>query len=109
MTNQSINTIQNSKYQKYIQNSYYVLAFSRSFVDVLRCSLVSDCLQLHGLQPTTFLCPWDFPGKNTGVGSYFLTPGHLPNPGIEPASPVSPALAGGFLITEPPGKLMMNI
>ena len=24
-------------------------------------------------------------------------PGDLPNPGIEPTSPVSPALAGGFL------------
>ena len=21
------------------------------------------------------LCPWDFPGKNTGVGSYFLLQG----------------------------------
>ena len=28
----------------------------------------------------------------------------LPNPGIKPVSPVSPALAGGFFTTEPPGK-----
>ena len=28
----------------------------------------------------------------------------LPDPGIEPESPVCPALAGGFLITEPPEK-----
>ena len=33
------------------------------------------------------------------------TPGDLPNPGIEPASPVSPALAGRFFTTEPPGNL----
>ena len=26
----------------------------------------------HGLQPTRFLHPWDFPGKNTGVGCHFL-------------------------------------
>ena len=26
-------------------------------------------------------------------------PGHLPDPGIEPVSPVSPALAGGFFTT----------
>ena len=26
----------------------------------------------HGLQPTRLLCPWDFPGKNTGVGCHFL-------------------------------------
>ena len=31
----------------------------------------------------------------------FPTPGHLPDPGMEP---VSPALAGGFSTTEPPGK-----
>ena len=31
-------------------------------------------------------------------------PGDLPNPGIKPASPVSPALAGRFFTTEPPGK-----
>ena len=30
------------------------------------------------------------------VGLPFPPPGHLPNPGIEPASPVSPALVGGF-------------
>ena len=28
----------------------------------------------------------------------------LPNPGIESASPASPASAGGFFTTEPPGK-----
>ena len=26
----------------------------------------------HGLQPTRFLCPWDSPGKNTGVGGHLL-------------------------------------
>ena len=31
----------------------------------------------------------------------FPSPEELPNPGIEPMSP----LAGGFFITEPPGKL----
>ena len=31
-------------------------------------------------------------------------PGDLPNPGIEPISPASPALAGRFFTTEPPGK-----
>ena len=34
----------------------------------------------------------------------FPTPGDLPDPGIEPASPVSPALAGRFFTTAPPGK-----
>ena len=34
----------------------------------------------------------------------FPSPGNLPNPGIEPASLVSPALAGRFFTTELPGK-----
>ena len=29
-------------------------------------------LQPYGLKPTRLLCPWDFPGKNTGVGCHFL-------------------------------------
>ena len=35
---------------------------------------------------------------------YFLFQGHLPDPGIEPASPESPALAGGFFTSAPLGK-----
>ena len=31
-------------------------------------------------------------------------PGDIPHPGIEPRSLMSPALAGGFFTTEPPGK-----
>ena len=34
----------------------------------------------------------------------FPTTGDVPNPGIEPASLVSPALLGGFFSTGPPGK-----
>ena len=37
-------------------------------------------------------------------GLPFPTPGYLPEPGIEHASLASPALAGRFLITAPPGK-----
>ena len=33
---------------------------------------MSNSLQPHGLQPTSLLRPWDFPGKNTGVGCHFL-------------------------------------
>ena len=32
------------------------------------------------------LCPWDFPGKNTGVGCHFLLQRGLPNLGIKLAS-----------------------
>ena len=29
-------------------------------------------LRPHGLLPSRLLCPWNFPGKNTGVGCHFL-------------------------------------
>ena len=35
-------------------------------------SVVSDFWQLHGLQPTRLRCPWDFPGKSTGVECHCL-------------------------------------
>ena len=35
-------------------------------------SVMSDSLQSNGLYPTRLLCPWDFPGKHTGVGCHFL-------------------------------------
>ena len=37
--------------------------------------VVSDSLQPYEPQPTRLLCPWDSPGKNTGVGWYFLLQG----------------------------------
>ena len=36
-------------------------------------------------------------------------PGDLPDPGIKPMSPASPALAGGFFTTEPPGKPLASV
>ena len=35
---------------------------------------LQSCLTLrpHRQQPTRLLCPWDSPGKNTGVGCHFL-------------------------------------
>ena len=35
-------------------------------------SVGSDSLWPCGLQPTRLLCPWDSPGKNTGVGCRFV-------------------------------------
>ena len=44
-------------------------------------SVVSDSLRPHGLQPTRLLCPWNFPGKNTGLGCHFLLQGIFPTQG----------------------------
>ena len=43
---------------------------------------MSDSLQPHGLQTTKILCPWDSPGKNTGVGCHFLLQGIFPTQGL---------------------------
>ena len=44
-------------------------------------------LRIHGLQPTRLLCPWNSPGKNTGVGCHFLLPGIFPTQGLNPGLP----------------------
>ena len=50
------------------------------------CSVMSDSLQPHGLQPARLLCPWSSPGKNSGVGCHYLLQGIFPtqvsNPGL---------------------------
>ena len=33
---------------------------------------MSDSVRPHRWQPTRLPCPWDSPGKNTGVGCHFL-------------------------------------
>ena len=41
-------------------------------------SVVSDSSWPHGLQPTRLFCPWDFPGKSTGVGCHCLLQNFAP-------------------------------
>ena len=50
------------------------------------CSVTKSCLTLwsDGLQPSRLLCPWDFPGKNTGVGCHFLLQGIILIQGSNP-------------------------
>ena len=53
--------------------------------------------------------PWPplsmgFPTQEYWSVLLFPPPGDLPNPGIKPASPVAPALAGRFFTTEPMGS-----
>ena len=54
-------------------------------------SVMSNSLRLKD-QPSRLLCPWDSPGKHTGLGSRFLSLGDLPNPGIKPRSPTLQAV-----------------
>ena len=70
------------------------------------CLVSQSCptLQLHGLWLTRILCPWDFSRQEYWSGLPFPSPWHLPDLGINPMSPASPALTGGFFTTEPSGK-----
>ena len=45
-------------------------------------SLVSNSLQPYRLYPARLLCPWDSPGKNTGMGCHFLLQGIFPTQGL---------------------------
>ena len=47
--------------------------------------VVSDSLQLHRLQSARLLCPWDFPGKESGVGCHFLLQGIFQDQTTSPA------------------------
>ena len=51
---------------------WVAISFSNAWKWKWSCSVVSDSSRPHGLQPTRPLCPWDFPGKSTGVGCHCL-------------------------------------
>ena len=51
---------------------------------MLSSSVMSCSLQLPNLQPSRLLCPWNFPGKNTGVGGHFFLQGIFPTRGPNP-------------------------
>ena len=51
--------------EQMLQNRSYRHVHARVSV-----SVVSDSLQPHG--PTRLLCPWNFPGKSSGVGCRFI-------------------------------------
>ena len=62
--------------------------------DVLLAEWVSEvaqsCLTLcdpMDCEPTRFLCPWDFPGKSTGVGCHSLLQRISPTEGSNPGLP----------------------
>ena len=52
----------------------------------------------------------EFSRQEYWSGLPFPSPGDLSNPGIKPIAPaISPALAGGFFTTEPPGKSLWQM
>ena len=55
-------------------------------VSLCSCCLVTKLCPtfLNPYQPTSLLCPWDFPGKNTRVGSHLLLQGISLTQGSDP-------------------------
>ena len=63
-------------------------------------SVMSNSLRSHEPQSARLLCPWEFPGKNTGVGRHFLLQGII----LTQIESESTALKVDFLTLVPPWK-----
>ena len=69
------------------------------------CSVMSNSSRPLGWQPTRLLCPWNFPGKNTGVGYHSLLWGSS-----RPRDPTCISCIEGRLFTaEPLGKCFCSL
>ena len=60
---------------------YFYIAYSMHAREV--ASVMFDSLRPYELHPTRLLCPWDSPGKNTGVGCCTLLQGIFPTQGLK--------------------------
>ena len=73
--------------------------------------LVAQCIRL--CYPWTVVCQaslsMGFSRPQYQSGLLFTSPGDLPEPGIEPVSPMSPVLQANSLPTEPLGKPCMKV
>ena len=76
------------------------------------------CVLSHSVVSDSFSTPWKvacqvpltmgFSRQEYESGLLFPPPGDHPNPGIEPESPVCPAMAGGLFTTDLTGKPIME-
>ena len=88
-------------------------SYSHRTVDRIKCLCFSHVwffCDPDGLYPTRLLCPWDSPGRNTGVGCHFLLQGIFLTQGSNPPpSHMSPALTGGFFTTSIPWEALKEV
>ena len=70
-------------------------------------SVVSDFVQPHGLQSARLHCPWDSPGRNTGVGRHALLQGIFLTQGLNLLLLCLLYWQAGSLPLEPPEKLLL--
>ena len=91
-------TLRYRKVQKFAWEKVIMLGFHQSclarvtrllasalYVSCL-CLVMQSCLTLrpHGLYWARLLCPWDSPGKKTGVGCHAFLQGIFPTQGSNP-------------------------
>ena len=93
------NSLYGRKMSSFLQTVHTLTRKSES----VSSSVVSNSLQLRGLQLNRLLCPWHSPGKNTGVGFHTPSPEEVPNTGIKPRSPVLRAVSLPFELSDKTG------
>ena len=81
--------------EKFCQDPHSIIPENES----VSCSVVSNSLRPHGLQPSRLLCPWNYPARKLEQKAIPFSRESL-NPGIKPGSPARQA---DSLPSEPPG------
>ena len=70
--------IRNRSFSRCIFCALVPISIPQSHLLLFSRSVVSDTLRPHGLKHARLLCPWDSPGKNTGMGCHALLQGIFP-------------------------------
>ena len=78
-------------------NNVVIVSGSKVIYLYICAKSLQSCLPLCNPMDCRLLCPWDSPGKNTGMGCHFLLQGIFLTQGSNPHLR-SPALADGFFI-----------
>ena len=87
---------------------YFDLANQCRLFNLCCCLVTKSCpslLRPYELQPARFLCPWDFPGKNTRVGCHFLLQGIFQTQVLDPPLPPPSCVESRFFTAEPWGNI----
>ena len=73
-------TVKKTKKQHFVKFFFCICSNDKGKTQCQSLSCVQLCnpQSLVGLQPTMLHCPWNFPGKNTGVGYHSLLQGIFP-------------------------------
>ena len=70
--------------------------------------VLSDSLRTRGLQPARLLCPWDSPGKGTGVGCHTLLQEIFLTQGSNQCL-LHPLHSGGFFISSATWEALISV